>query len=63
LSRCSVCNALLEAVPREDVADRVPPFVLNTHSEFRRCTGCDRVYWSGSHVDAMDEELEQFDLS
>lgn len=63
LSRCSVCNALLESVPRCDVVDRVPPYVLQTTSGFRRCTGCGRVYWPGSHVDAMDEELEGFDRS
>lgn len=63
LSRCSVCNASLEPVPRDEVVDRVPPYVLHTHSEFRRCTGCGRVYWAGSHVDAMGGELELFEPS
>ena len=60
LSRCSVCNGILEAVSGNDVVDRVPPYVLRTHSDFRRCTDCGRVYWSGSHVEEMSEELEDF---
>ncbi len=60
LSRCSVCNGLLEEVSGSDVVNRVPPYVLKTHSDFHRCTGCGRVYWSGSHVEAMSEELEDF---
>lgn len=63
LARCSVCNGKLEDVSPGDVADRVPPYVLGAHSNFRRCAECGRVYWSGSHVDAMDEELERFSPS
>lgn len=63
LSRCTVCNAVLEDVNAAAVADRVPPYVLETHTEFRRCPGCGRVYWAGSHIDTMDEQLEGFDVS
>jgi len=60
LTRCSVCNGLLEGVSGTDVADRVPPYVRQTHADFFRCTQCGRIYWRGSHVEAMDEELERF---
>jgi hypothetical protein len=63
LSRCSICNVVLERVAAEDVADRVPRYVLKTHAGFRHCPCCGRVYWSGSHVETMDEQLEEFDLS
>ncbi len=63
LSRCSVCNGTLQEVPRREVADLVPPYVLETHDAFRRCKQCGRVYWSGTHVDGMDEELTQFSIS
>ncbi len=62
-SRCSICNVVLEDVNAEDVVDRVPRYVLKTHVTFRRCPDCGRVYWSGSHVEAMEEQLEGFDLS
>ena len=57
LSRCAVCNTALEPVSPEDVADRIPPYVLRTQSDFRRCPGCGRVYWPGTHVDGMQEQL------
>ncbi|MGD2143065.1 MAG: Mut7-C RNAse domain-containing protein [Anaerolineae bacterium] len=60
LSRCSVCNVVLETVSPDDVVDRVPPYVLEVHSEFRRCKCCGRVYWPGTHVQAMNEQVEGF---
>ncbi|MEA3377211.1 MAG: Mut7-C RNAse domain-containing protein [Chloroflexota bacterium] len=60
LSRCPVCNVVLERSSPNEVADRVPPYVLETHTEFRRCPECGRIYWSGSHVDAMNEQLKDF---
>jgi hypothetical protein len=61
LSRCPVCNVGLEEMSARDAADRVPRFVHETHAEFRHCPGCGRVYWSGSHVEAMGEQLKHFD--
>jgi uncharacterized protein with PIN domain len=52
---------VLEPVSPEDVAERVPPYVLRTQREFRRCPSCGRVYWPGTHVDEMREQLEQFE--
>jgi len=48
-SRCGECNGVLRAVEREEVAPVLPPFVLATAPRFRRCTGCGRVYWPGTH--------------
>ncbi|MBS3784129.1 MAG: Mut7-C RNAse domain-containing protein [Anaerolineae bacterium] len=63
LSRCSLCNVALQDISRDDAADRVPQHVLNTQTEFRRCPQCGRVYWPGSHVETMEEQLEGVDLS
>ncbi|MFQ6102300.1 MAG: Mut7-C RNAse domain-containing protein [Anaerolineae bacterium] len=60
LSRCSVCNVVLEAISPDEIADRVPPFVLQTQTKFRRCPGCGRVYWPGTHLQAMREQMERF---
>jgi uncharacterized protein with PIN domain len=60
LSRCAVCNSVLESVSPAQVTDRVPPYVLRTHTEFRRCPGCGRVYWPGSHLQAMRTQIEEF---
>jgi uncharacterized protein len=48
-SRCSICNAPLEPAGREQVAGRVPPYVLRTQDAFRICPICTRVYWEGTH--------------
>jgi uncharacterized protein with PIN domain len=52
-SRCGECNSELVNVAREEVAGVAPPHVLATASRFRRCTGCRRVYWPGSHTDKI----------
>jgi len=59
LSRCAICNTALEKVSPSEIADRVPPYVLRTQSEFHHCPGCGRVYWPGSHVQMMQEQLER----
>lgn len=60
LSRCAVCNAVLETVSPADIADRVPPYVLRTQTEFRHCPGCKRIYWPGSHFQGMCDQIEKF---
>jgi uncharacterized protein with PIN domain len=57
LSRCPVCNAVLEEISVERAASRVPDHVVRTRDGFRECRGCGRVYWHGSHVDSMEEVL------
>jgi uncharacterized protein with PIN domain len=61
LSRCPVCNVVLEEISAQEAADRVPRYVHEAHADFRHCSGCGRVYWPGSHVEAMGERLKQFD--
>ena len=61
LSRCAVCNTLLEPVSPAEIADRVPPYVLRTQSEFHRCPGCGRIYWPGTHLQAMRDQIDKFD--
>ena len=56
-SRCPHCNELLLSVTREDVADAVPPYVLRSHEQFRRCPACGQVYWRGSHWPQVEARL------
>lgn len=58
-SRCAVCNTPLEPASPEQIADRVPPRIARTRREFRRCPGCERVYWAGSHQQRIAERLAQ----
>ena len=51
LSRCSVCNAVIDSVPKEDARGRVPQGVYDRQHEFWRCRQCGRFYWQGSHFE------------
>ena len=62
LSRCSLCNGVLESVPVEAVRDLVPEGVRSRHDAFWRCPGCGKVYWQGSHWDKMVERLNDLRL-
>jgi len=55
MTRCSLCNALLEDVSGESVRDIVPPFVYKTASGFSKCLGCGHVYWQGTHSSRITE--------
>jgi len=57
--RCVRCNALLVAVDADAVADRLPPRTRETFRQFRRCPGCDRAYWQGSHYDRLVRMIER----
>jgi uncharacterized protein with PIN domain len=49
-TRCVLCNEPLIEAAREEVADAVPPYVLETVPTFARCPSCGKVYWPATHV-------------
>lgn len=57
-SLCLECNQKLVERKKEEVRDSVPPYVLRTRSQFMECVSCHRVYWQGTHWEAMSRELE-----
>ena len=58
-TRCRECNALLEDVPKEAVEDRLPPKVRGFYESFKRCPGCGRIYWQGTHYARMRGVMER----
>ena len=52
-SRCLECNVALRSVSKENVFDRVPPYVYLTQERFALCPSCNRVFWHGTHADQM----------
>lgn len=52
-TRCLRCNGELVAVEKSAIAGQVPPRAWEAFDEFRRCAACGRVYWQGSHYDAL----------
>ncbi len=57
-TRCSICNAALEAVARPEARGRVPEYVFIRHERFVRCPRCGRIYWPGTHRDRVEETLK-----
>lgn len=57
--RCMECNALLVLVAVDAIAERLPAGTRECFSEFHRCSGCDRIYWRGSHYDRLLRLLER----
>jgi uncharacterized protein with PIN domain len=58
LTRCLECNIPLEERSKDEIAERVPPFVLKTQKHYVECPGCKRVYWRGTHWRAMQDQFE-----
>ena len=57
---CLECNASLEDRSVQEVKDRVPPYVYQTQSKYVECPACHRIYWRGTHWQAMTKKLEIF---
>jgi uncharacterized protein with PIN domain len=53
LSRCLSCNEVLAPIPRDGVKGRVPPYVFATQPTFKSCPRCQRIYWAGTHRQAV----------
>ncbi len=56
-SRCLECNSLLIEVSKDDIQDRLLPDTRKYYENFRKCPGCDRIYWEGSHFERMKKML------
>jgi uncharacterized protein with PIN domain len=58
-TRCTNCNGLLEGVDKSAVLDQLEPLTRIYYDEFRRCTGCGKIFWRGSHYPKLVAFLER----
>jgi len=58
-ARCMECNTPVVHVDIASIADRLPADTREAFTEFRRCPGCERVYWQGSHYVRLVDLLER----
>lgn len=56
---CLECNNPLEERSKEEIRDRVPPYVFKTQQQYMECPVCHRIYWRGTHWQAMLGKLER----
>ena len=56
-SRCLECNTELLTREKADIAQLVPPRVYEKHEQYMACPLCGRIYWQGTHWQAMKKKL------
>jgi uncharacterized protein with PIN domain len=56
---CLECNQPLVDRSPSEVKDRVPPYVFKTQTQYMECPLCHRIYWRGTHWQAMLHKLEK----
>jgi uncharacterized protein with PIN domain len=57
-TRCLRCNARLEDAAKADVMGNLEPLTKLYYHQFRRCPGCGRIYWAGSHFEKLQKRIE-----
>ena len=55
---CLEDNQPLVERTKEEVKDRVPPFVFKTQDKYVECPKCHRIYWKGTHWQAMVKKIQ-----
>ena len=58
-ARCSLCNEPLVPLSAEAARERVPPYVWRTQENFHTCPSCHRIYWPGTHWQAIETGLDE----
>ncbi len=59
LSRCIVCNGMLQLIKKNEVEGMVPEYVFLNNEYFYRCNNCSKIYWSGSHTEDIYRKLKE----
>lgn len=62
-SICLECNQPLIPRSKEEIREMVPGHVFKTKAEYTQCPSCHRVYWQGTHWQAMVKKLQDLDES
>jgi uncharacterized protein with PIN domain len=57
-SLCLECNRALIARDKEEVKNLVPAHVFENQTQYTECSACHRIYWPGTHWQAMGKKLQ-----
>jgi hypothetical protein len=52
-SRCISCNKELSPLGKDLAEGKVADYVFNTTDTFTTCLSCEKIYWSGTHLQNM----------
>jgi uncharacterized protein with PIN domain len=56
---CLECNQILGPSSKAQVEGRVPPYVYQTQDQYMECPACHRIYWRGTHWQAMTRKIKR----
>jgi len=59
LSRCLLCNSVIEEIKKEKIRDKVPPRVFKNNEKFWYCKKCNKIYWKGTHYINMIKKINK----
>lgn len=59
LTRCSLCNMVLDDISKDSVKEKVPEKVFVHHDAFWFCPRCKKIYWKGSHYDKIVRKIDE----
>ncbi len=59
LSRCTLCNTVLDTVEKNKVQGKVPSKVFENNEKFWFCSKCNKFYWMGSHYNEMINKIDK----
>jgi uncharacterized protein with PIN domain len=59
LSRCLLCNSILNEMPKKDVKNKVPEKVFENNTVFWYCPNCKKIYWRGTHYEDMLKKIDE----
>jgi len=59
LSRCILCNTILETKEKNLVQGNVPKKIFENNDEFWFCSTCNKYYWKGSHYEKIINKIDE----
>jgi hypothetical protein len=59
LSRCTLCNTILETRTKRSAEGKVPEKVFENNDKFWFCKKCNKYYWKGSHYEKIINKIEE----
>ena len=59
LSRCSLCNSLLDKIDKIKVKNKIPNKIFNNNDDYQICRNCNKIYWMGSHYDKIIKKINK----
>jgi uncharacterized protein with PIN domain len=57
--RCMACGGTLVPTPKEDVRPRIPPRTALWKDDYFVCSGCNRLFWRGTHWERIERALRR----